>query len=442
MAKNDNLTDFLTDVADAIREKKGTTGKINPQDFASEIASIEGGGGGGVEKVEALVDDVNFYDYDGALLYSYSKDEFLKLRTMPALPTQKGLICQGWNYTLEDAQDCVNVSGALEIGAMYITDDGKTRLYIRIEDRSNMDVAIYYSQNVTNGVTIDWGDGLDYSVMSGTGNKNVTHAYQNPGNYVISIEVKSGCTLTLGQTNSSYCLMGNAGNGYRYLTSRLYKAEIGSGVTAIAGYAFVQCHSLKTITIPNEVKSIGNYAFNYCYHLQHITLPSQVGSVGTYCFQYAYSLRSVSLPKVLDSIGTYSFSYCGCLRRLTLPYTLSTIGTYLCAYAYALARVTLPTQISAMPTYTFRNAGSMTYVKIPAAFTSIGNYAFNQCYSLMVVDFRDHDAVSTITNSNAFTNTSSNCKFVVPDDLYDTWIATSVWSGMASKIVKASEFSM
>lgn len=46
MAKNDNLTDFLTDVADAIRAKKGTTEAINPQNFADEIASIQGGGGG------------------------------------------------------------------------------------------------------------------------------------------------------------------------------------------------------------------------------------------------------------------------------------------------------------------------------------------------------------------------------------------------------------
>lgn len=46
MAKNDNLTDFLTDVASAIRAKKGTTDKINPQDFSSEIESIETGGGG------------------------------------------------------------------------------------------------------------------------------------------------------------------------------------------------------------------------------------------------------------------------------------------------------------------------------------------------------------------------------------------------------------
>lgn len=45
MAKNNNLKDFLTDVANAIRTKKGTTALINPQNFSSEIASIESGGG-------------------------------------------------------------------------------------------------------------------------------------------------------------------------------------------------------------------------------------------------------------------------------------------------------------------------------------------------------------------------------------------------------------
>ena len=41
MSKENNLTDFLTDVADAIREKKGTTEKINPQDFSDEIKGIK-----------------------------------------------------------------------------------------------------------------------------------------------------------------------------------------------------------------------------------------------------------------------------------------------------------------------------------------------------------------------------------------------------------------
>ena len=38
-----NLSDFLTEVAEAIRTKKGTSAQINAQDFPSEIASIETG---------------------------------------------------------------------------------------------------------------------------------------------------------------------------------------------------------------------------------------------------------------------------------------------------------------------------------------------------------------------------------------------------------------
>ena len=43
MATNNNLTDFLTGVANAIREKKGSSSPINPQNFESEIAGIETG---------------------------------------------------------------------------------------------------------------------------------------------------------------------------------------------------------------------------------------------------------------------------------------------------------------------------------------------------------------------------------------------------------------
>ena len=44
MAKNNNLGDFLTDIANAIRTKKGTSGTISAQDFSSEILSIPSGG--------------------------------------------------------------------------------------------------------------------------------------------------------------------------------------------------------------------------------------------------------------------------------------------------------------------------------------------------------------------------------------------------------------
>ena len=55
MAKDNNLTDFMIDIADAIRAKKGTTNKINPQNFSAEISSIEGGGSSSDTTVDDLL---------------------------------------------------------------------------------------------------------------------------------------------------------------------------------------------------------------------------------------------------------------------------------------------------------------------------------------------------------------------------------------------------
>lgn len=41
MAKNNNLTDFVTDIANTIRSKDGTTANIDPQDFSSRIINYQ-----------------------------------------------------------------------------------------------------------------------------------------------------------------------------------------------------------------------------------------------------------------------------------------------------------------------------------------------------------------------------------------------------------------
>ena len=41
MAKTDNLTDFLTNIADAIRTVEGSTDAINPQDFEAKITALK-----------------------------------------------------------------------------------------------------------------------------------------------------------------------------------------------------------------------------------------------------------------------------------------------------------------------------------------------------------------------------------------------------------------
>ena len=366
MAKNNNVADLLRDVADAIREKKGTTDLINPQDFSAEIASIETGGGG------AAAGAVNFRDYDGTILHSFGKDEFLAMTELPELPSQPGLVCQGWNWSLEDAKEYVREHGILEVGASYITEDGKTRLHIRIAAEGRMTAPLYFSQTVANGVAIDWGDGSAEETLSGTGDTNTSHTYAAPGEYTISLNPTDGCTLGLSQS-SSYSVMGSISNTGLVYCNMLQAVEIGKNVTSIGDYAFQNCCSLASIVIPEGVTSIGNYG---------------------YVFQSCYSLTSIVIPKGVTSISKYVFSSC-----------------------YPLASIVIPEGVK-----------------------SIGNYAFQSCYGMAYYDLSQCTSVPTLEGTSVFNGIASDCKIVVPDDLYDIWIAATYWSVHASQIVKASEY--
>ena len=62
------------------------------------------------------------------------------------------------------------------------------------------------------------------------------------------------------------------------------------------------------------------------------------------------------------------------------------------------------------------------------------------CSALEVVDFSEATSVPTLHSVNTFQNTNSTFKIVVPDALYDQWIAARNWSSFANQIVKASEY--
>ena len=48
--------------------------------------------------------------------------------------------------------------------------------------------------------------------------------------------------------------------------------------------------------------------------------------------------------------------------------------------------------------------------------------------------------MTSLSSTNAFSSIPSDCKIIVPDTLYDTWIAATNWSTYASKIIKKSEW--
>ena len=65
---------------------------------------------------------------------------------------------------------------------------------------------------------------------------------------------------------------------------------------------------------------------------------------------------------------------------------------------------------------------------------------------MTILDFRRANAVPTLSGTSTFTNTPSNKEIIVPDSLYDTWIAATNWSSTENNIVncivKASQSSL
>ena len=296
-----------TAIANAIRAKGGE-GTFTPAQMATAIANLPSGGGAAPS---AKWNDVSFIDYDGAILYSYSLEEAQALTELPALPNHDGLVCQGWNWTLEAIKA---LHRPVIVGAMYITDDGATKLHIRIATVGRMTVPLYISQTIANGVSINWGDGSAAETLAGTGNVNTSHTYAEPGDYLISLMPDDGCKLSLSKGSSSYCVMGPNENNNRVYCNMLQEVYVGKNVTSIGDSAFYNCYSLASVTIPDGVTSILGDAFNNCYSLASVTIPDGVTSIRYTVFNNCYSLASVTIPDSITTIQSGIFSNCYGMR--------------------------------------------------------------------------------------------------------------------------------
>ena len=368
----------LSAIGDSIRAKTGKTDMISPLKMPTEIASIQAGGSSAPVSANA----VTFYDYDGTIVASYTLEEAQALTALPDAPTHDGLTFQGWNWSLADINA---LTRSMNIGAMYITDDGKTRLHIHIADKARSTVPLYIGQTVANGITIDWGDGSATETLAGTGNVNTSHVYGVAGDFTISLTVADGCTLGFGRNSNGYCVMGITDTNGKVYCNMLQNVEIGSGVTSIGSSAFQYCYSLSSITIPDGVTSIGSSAFQYCSSLSSITIPDGVTSIGSSAFSSCSSLSSITIPDGVTSIRNYAFSGC-----------------------YSLSSITIPDGV-----------------------TSIGNYAFQYCYGVAEYHLKP-TTPPTLSATNAFNNIPSDCIIYVPKGCLEAYQNATNWTTYAS----------
>lgn len=395
----------LSAIGDSIRAKTGKTDMIPPLNMPAEIASIQTGG----SSAPVSSNDVTFYDYDGTVVASYSLKEAQALTALPDGPTHVGLTFQGWNWSLENVKA---LTRPMNIGAMYITDDGKTRLYIRIADKARSTVPLYFLQTVANGVTIDWGDGSATETLAGTGDVNTSHAYGAVGDFMISLAVADGCRLGLGPENGSgnYCAMGSANNDGKVYCNILRSVNIGENFTRIYNYSFKSCGCLENITIPGSVTSIGNQSFNSCISLAYITIPDSVTSIIEFSFNGCTSLACIAIPDSVTSIRNTAFNSCFNLKSITIPDIVTSIYDMSFMSCYSLASITIPYSVS-----------------------SIGSYAFSSCYGVAEYHLKP-TTPPTLSSTNAFQSIPSDCIIYVPQGCLETYQNATNWTTYASKM--------
>lgn len=416
-----------------------------------------GSGGGGGSSVSPK--DVNFYDYDGTCLHAYTVKQAQAMTEMPPLPEQPGLICQGWNWSLEDIKAH---NRAVDVGATYTTDDGTTRIYIHLEEGRTSPM-LGVCPNGT--VTVDWGDGTEPDVLTGTSTSTVVwtpnHEYGKAGDYVIRLTVTGDMAL-MGEEGfgcGSYILRFGAGNDNRNVVYRssILKVEVGDAVSTIGVRAFYNCGSLASVTIPRSVTRISSYAFAYCKHLEFVTIPDSVTHTSSYEFEGSNSLTSVAIPNGVSSISAYAFNNCDSLKSVIIPDSVTVISDYAFNGCVSLASVVIPKNASSIMQYAFYrcvnlksltilsgifsiphnvfyNCGSLASVTIPSSVHSFGSSVFGSCGSVRFYDFSKHTKVPTLSDKNTFNNIPADCEIRVPAALYDTWIAATNWATYASYI--------
>ena len=430
---------------------------LTPQNIkmGAEIFGVPGAYVGGCGSIATKLNNVNFIDYDGTVLYSYSLEELSTLAELPPLPEHEGLICQGWNWSLESIK---SLNRPVTVGATYITDDGATRLHIRIATVGRMTVPLYIGQTVANGVSIDWGDGSAAETLAGTGNRATRHTYAEPGDYAISLMPEDGCTLSFGVGSYLYCVMGSIENNGKVYCNMLQEVNIGKnvisisnsafrqcsslasitipgGITSIGGSAFQQCSSLASITIPDGVTFIGIDAFQQCSSLVSITIPDGITSISNYAFERCSSLISITIPDGVTSIGTDAFDSCSSLASITIPGGITSIGNYDFFGCSSLASITIPDGVTSIGIDAFMYCSSLASITIPGGITSIGDSAFNSCYGMRYYDFSACTSIPTLSNMNAFNNIPSDCQMLIPAALFDEWSTATNWATYASYMV-------
>ena len=425
-----------------------TEDTVTPASLKSGVTAHDASGAkitGTLDTAPPKESDINFWDYDGTLLYSWTLAELATKTELPPLPSHDGLVCQGWNWTLQDIKDA---GRELDIGALYITDDGKTRIYVDVDTETWDDFVLNYWQDPRNATTVDWGDGTTPETVNKDSWIEHRHVYASSGSYVITMSVKEGTTMWLGNGSNGRKLIANDETDSGRC-AMLRRVEVGARVTTITDQTFQFCSRLESISIPQNVGVEGYATFNQAMQLRVIAIQSITNVYRT--FYQCTNLRAITGTGMMNYTDKYIINNTA-VRQINFDMTAANQAQALervhikavngqvrdFSACRSLLEVTIPADATTFVAAAFQGDNALRRVTCLGDIASIPAQVFQRCYPLRFVDFTHCTAVPTLANVNAFDSTHAQLEIRVPASLADAWKAATNWSSLADHIVGVS----
>lgn len=289
----------MTATADAIRDKTcGAHAVIWDPDTGFQDAVLE------IKNSKLVAEkDVNFFDYDGTLLHSYTIAEAQALTALPPLPERDGLISQGWNWTLDEVKA---VDRPALIGANYDTPDGAAKLRINTVI-DNLSVTLNLYQATAKDFSVDWGDGSTAETYGTSGKFSLSHEYVIGGEYTISLSANSG-RFEFGDFTQVICS-----------PDVVREVNLSRQVTKVQAYSFNGLRTLEKVSFSQDIAFSGASIFQDGGALRFLALPKNAASAqGSYFCRWAGALFGVATPREF-SFGTQPFTDAYNLRFPAIP---------------------------------------------------------------------------------------------------------------------------
>lgn len=323
------LNSFLTSIADAIRSKKGTTDKINASNFASEIASISGGGGAVIKTIGGWQGTA--VPNSGTISKIYFNTNLSIEETANILNSVDYISTDGYSVCINSdfSKNIFIIAGAkypIVFNAAtyepYFVGDEETAAEIGITNLGWQINELEFNDTPLNemeGIPIGTNNNLLSSAIS------TTPFTKEEGKIIEELSgVYEPITLTVEQDGTTELLEIIKNENKipttiktnlitKFITNYLIEYSNETLTEGLKDYAFAGNFLLEKVSLPNIYMTY-NYQFLNCTSLKEVNL-DKVTRIEQYTFSNCRSLANISLPCVEQIIG-YAFHNCTSLTDI------------------------------------------------------------------------------------------------------------------------------